>query len=75
MLHDFDEEHGGYDNGNGDRGGPCNGEGIMSYGRHKDQWSTCSVKDFTGWYNKENWGAWCLKGKISFQGDGTMVLI
>ena len=39
MKHDFDSYHGGSE-------GPCDGEGFMSYGNHKSQWSECSVKDF-----------------------------
>ena len=56
MSHDFDPKHGG-DNG------PCNGLGIMSYGDAPSKWSSCSVSDFTGYYNANNWGTTCLKGK------------
>ena len=58
MSHDFDEKHGG-DNG------PCNGNGIMSYGDAPSKWSSCSVSDFTGYYNEEKWGNTCLKGKFN----------
>merc|ERR1712180_550457 len=55
MSHDFAKKHGG--DGTSGSGGPCDGEGIMSYGNHKSQWSDCSVKDFTAWYmtRKDNW--------------------
>ena len=48
MSHDFATKHGG--DGTSGSGGPCDGEGFMSYGNHKSQWSECSVKDFTAWY-------------------------
>jgi len=55
MSHDFDAKHGGM-------GGPCDGQGIMSYNNDKPmQWSSCSVSDFTGYYNSQNWGNTCLK--------------
>lgn len=54
MSHDFDDKHGG-DNS------ACNGQGIMSYGDAPSKWSTCSVSDFTGYYNSEKWGETCLK--------------
>ncbi len=55
MSHDFDEKHGG-DNG------PCNGQGIMSYGSYDfDQWSTCSRSDFEEHYASQNWGDGCLE--------------
>ena len=56
MSHDFDAKHGG-------EGGPCDGQGIMSYNNDKPmQWSSCSVSDFTGYYNSKDWGNTCLKG-------------
>jgi hypothetical protein len=55
MSHDFDGKHGG-DNG------VCNGKGIMSYGDAPSAWSSCSVSDFTGYYNSQKWGETCLKG-------------
>ena len=60
MEHDFDKKHGGNLN-------PCNGEGFMSYGNHKSQWSECSVKDFTALYTllmKNGVYKWCLPGKL-----------
>jgi len=55
MSHDFDAKHGG-------EGGPCDGQGIMSYNNDKPmQWSSCSVSDFTGYYNSKDWGNTCLK--------------
>ena len=54
MSHDFDEKHGG-------AGGYCDNKGIMSYGSAPTQWSTCSVDDFTGYYELRNWGTGCLK--------------
>ena len=61
MSHDFATKHGG--DGNSGSGGPCDGEGFMSYGNHKSQWSACSVKDFTAWYmaRKDNW---CMPGNV-----------
>ena len=58
MSHDFDNKHGG-------QGGPCDGHGIMSYNSDKPmKWSDCSVRDFTGYYNDQKWGATCLKGML-----------
>merc|ERR1712150_334583 len=55
MLHDFDEIHGG-DNG------PCNGQGIMSYGSYDyNQWSTCSRSDWESHYSSRGWGNGCLE--------------
>ena len=56
MSHDFDAKHGG-------KTGPCNSKGIMSYGDKLERWSSCSVSDFTGYYNSQNWGNTCMKGK------------
>jgi hypothetical protein len=63
MAHDFATQHGG----DGSAGsGPCDNEGLMSYGNHKSQWSECSVKDFTAQYtvNKDHW---CLPGNFCCQ--------
>ena len=55
MYHDFDEKHGGST-------GPCNGQGIMSYGSYDyNQWSTCSKADFEEHYAAGNWGNGCLE--------------
>ena len=56
MSHDFDAKHGG-------DASPCNHQGIMSYGDKLNQWSTCSVNDFTGYYNSMKWGSTCMKGR------------
>ena len=56
MSHDFDDKHGG-DNG------VCNGQGIMSYGDAPSKWSSCSVSDFTGYFNSQQWGDKCLSSK------------
>ena len=56
MSHDFDDKHGG-------ESGPCNSLGIMSYGDKLEQWSSCSVSDFTGYYTSREWGTTCMKGK------------
>ena len=72
MSHDFDEKHGG-------RNGPCNGQGIMSYGSvDYNEWSTCSKSDFQEHYVSQYWGGGspfgggaCLKdisGSIYLQG-------
>merc|ERR1712241_1165286 len=53
MLHDFDEEHGG-DNG------PCNQQGIMSYGTVPQQWSDCSRADYLARYNQVGGNNWCM---------------
>jgi len=50
MKHDFHVVHGG----NGNYGGPCDKQGLMSYGNLPDQWSTCSNKDFISWYNSKD---------------------
>ena len=58
MLHDFAETHGGY-------GGPCDGQGFMSYGTpgaQAHQWSECSRNDFLAHYNQVA-GKWCLSCK------------
>ena len=55
MSHDFDDKHGGHD-------GPCNGQGIMSYGSYDyNQWSTCSKSDWEEHYASMNWGNGCLE--------------
>ena len=55
MSHDFDEKHGG-------QSGPCNNQGIMSYGSYDyDQWSTCSRSDWEEHYASMNWGNGCLE--------------
>ena len=60
MDHDFDESHGGED-------GPCNGQGIMSYGSYDyDQWSTCSRSDWEHHYSALNWGDGCLEDISGF---------
>jgi hypothetical protein len=68
MLHDFDSEHGG-DNG------PCNGQGIMSYGSAPNVWSTCSKSDFAALYNSVVGSSskyWCLDvDNSACGGDGT----
>jgi hypothetical protein len=54
MSHDFSSKHGGDD-------GPCNGQGIMSYGSYSyDQWSSCSQSDFKEHYFGLNWET-CLE--------------
>ena len=57
MSHDFDDKHGGKDNTK------CDHKGIMSYGNAPMAWSQCSVNDFMGYYNSQEWGNTCLKGK------------
>ena len=58
MSHDFDAKHGG-------KGSACDGTGIMSYNSDKPmRWSTCSVNDFTGYYNSKKWGTTCLKSRL-----------
>ena len=55
MSHDFADKHGG-------DGGPCDGQGIMSYGIWKDEeWSTCSKSDWEQHYTSQNWGNGCLE--------------
>ena len=63
MYDDFDEIHGGH-------GGPCDGTGFMSYGKHPDVWSNCSKADFLAHYNyisASNEYSWCLDGKLIIQ--------
>merc|ERR1711899_88817 len=50
MRHDFIDEH---------KASGCDGAGIMSYGNPPNQWSTCSVADFTAQY-KVRQSSWCL---------------
>ena len=54
MRHDFIDEH---------KASGCDGAGIMSYGNPPNQWSTCSVADFTAQY-KVRQSSWCLPGKF-----------
>ena len=56
MSHDFADKHGGHSS-------RCNFQGIMSYDDVKAQWTSCSVRDFTGYFNSRDWGNTCLKGK------------
>ena len=59
MWHDFDDVHGG-------QGGPCDGQGFMSYGSAPNEWSTCSKSDFLAHYNEivqSSNVAWCLDCK------------
>lgn len=65
MSHDFDDKHGG-DNS------VCNGKGIMSYGAFVENWSDCSVSDFTGYYNAQDWGNTCLASWAAYCGDDCM---
>ena len=62
MLHDFDSEHGG-------QNGPCNGQGIMSYGSAPNVWSNCSRDDFKALYNSIIGSSdlqWCLDGMSTY---------
>ena len=34
----------------------CNHQGLMSYNKIKETWSTCSVKDFKTWWRKTGFG-------------------
>ena len=52
--------------GNGPDNCKCNGQGIMSYGDPPNKWSSCSVKDFLGYYKLNKWGETCLKGSAIF---------
>ena len=55
MQHDFHVSHGGHN-------GPCDGQGIMSYGSYDYKtWSTCSRSDWERHYSSENWGETCLE--------------
>ena len=60
MNHDFVAIHGG-------KGGPCDNQGFMSYGKHASKWSKCSKSDFTAHYNKvlRKYRRWCLPRKYS----------
>ena len=62
MSHDFDPKHGG----TGDyttSTNACNNQGIMSYGDNVPiQWSSCSVSDFSGYYQLNDWGKTCFDG-------------
>jgi len=60
MLHDFEDDHGGYDSS-------CNGKGLMSYGDVPDKWSKCSNSDFTSWYRTE--GHACMEPKEGSGGN------
>jgi len=50
MAHDFTPAH---------TASGCDGTGIMSYGNPPNQWSTCSVADFTAQY-KVRESMWCM---------------
>ena len=56
MFHDFHEKNGGHD-------GPCNGQGLMSYGNVPQQWSSCSRADYLARYNYVGKNNWCMTGK------------
>ena len=56
MLHDFDEQNGGSN-------GPCNGQGLMSYGNTPQEWSTCSKANYLARYNQVGGNNWCMPGK------------
>ena len=56
MLHDFDDKHGG-------DGGPCDKQGIMSYGTFPQKWSTCSKADYLARYNQVGGNNWCMAGE------------
>ena len=56
MRHDFDESNGGPN-------GPCNGEGLMSYGNVPQEWSTCSKANYLARYNQVGGDKWCMPGK------------
>ena len=81
MSHDFDDKHcddttkvkDQYGRnttecvkGNGLDNCKCNGLGIMSYYDFPSKWSSCSVKDFNGYYNSKKWGDTCLKGNVIY---------
>ena len=60
MYDDNADKHGG-------KGGPCDGTGFMSYGKHPDVWSNCSKADFLAHYNgivASNGWSWCLDSKL-----------
>merc|ERR1719509_304038 len=57
MAHDHNWRHGGAK-------GPCNNQGLMSYGRGRpDAWSSCSNQDFEAWYR--DYGFSCIKAGAS----------
>ena len=48
----------------------CNHQGLMSYNKIKETWSTCSVKDFKTWWRKTGFGCKEIKSyhsKFFFQ--------
>ena len=55
MFHDFDVQNGGPD-------GDCNGKGIMSYGVHPQEWSSCSKANYLARYNQVGGNNWCMSG-------------
>ena len=66
MHHDFGKKHGGTDDPQTSYN-KCNNKGIMSYGDAPTVWSSCSVSDFTGYYNKMKWGDTILASKRIFK--------
>jgi len=64
MSHDFADKHGG-DNG------PCNGQGLMSYGDTPQKWSTCSQADYLARYNQVGGNNWCMAAAPSACGGST----
>ena len=60
MSHDFDVKHGG-------KGGKCDALGIMSYNLPSPYesygWSTCSVDDFSYYYEQKRGDSSCYEGK------------
>ena len=45
MDHDFERRD----------GRDCSGDGHMSYGRKKEEWSSCSKLDFKNWWNTQGY--------------------
>lgn len=61
MDHDFGTKHGGTEDYKTSTN-ECNGKGIMSYGDGVPTvWSSCSVADFSAYYQLRDWGCYCLK--------------
>ena len=65
MKHDFDRRD----------GRDCTGEGHMSYGNTKDEWSSCSKYDFKNWWNSGGYACPHIEhGKIMPHPQNTLTL-
>ena len=65
-LHDFDVRHGGTGHHQTSTNACTQNDNIMSYGKTREKWSTCSRKDVIAHYNSnfKYSDKWCLESKL-----------